>query len=485
VAAVGRGAGLRGGNRRGLAAGSPDHRKLGQVLTPRAKSRLGLLAILPTLLSLAAPLAAQGNGLPTDAAPSVSAPAAEPAVGILRARLGSILERAAADGGRRAVLVVSLDRGDTLFSRSADVPLAPASNLKLYSTAAALTYLGADYRWATYLLAGGEVRDGVLLGDLVLYGTGDPTLSPRMTEGASRIFRALADTLRAMGVREVRGDVVGDGSYFGAQGRGEGWNPTDLPLWYAAPSGALNADENVARPKGRPIADPALHAATRLRAALAEEGIAVSGRVRERTDGPTSPEAFSRDSATVSGRIVAIHESPTLAEVAAVTNHLSHNLFADAMLRSAARAGRGDGGFGAGQAAIRRMLVDAQADADTSRVHVLDGSGLSHLDRVTARTTVALLAWMARGPLAEVYAASLPGAAEPRGLKRMYGTAAAGKLRAKTGTIHRVSSLSGYVTTADGERLAFSIIANDVPDVHRAKRFEDEIGAALAEFSRN
>jgi D-alanyl-D-alanine carboxypeptidase/D-alanyl-D-alanine-endopeptidase (penicillin-binding protein 4) len=407
-----------------------------------------------------------------------------PAVGLLRARLAGILDRASADGGRRAVLVVSLDRSDTLFSQGADVPLAPASNLKLYSTAAALTYLGAGYRWSTYLLATGVIRDGVLHGDVVLYGTGDPTLSPRMTEGAPAVFRAMADTLRAMGVREVRGDVVGDGSYFGEEGRGEGWNPTDLPLWYAAPTGALNADENVARPKGNPIADPALHAAARLRAALAEEGIAVTGGVKERIGGTSSPEAFSRDSTGTFGRLVAVHQSPTIGEVAAVTNHLSHNLFADAMLRSAGRSAEGSGGFAAGQAAIRRMLATADEHADTARVHVLDGSGLSRLDRVTARTTVALLAWMAQGPLAEVYAASLPGAAEPRGLKRMIGTAAAGKLRAKTGTIFHVSSLSGYVTTRDGERLAFSIIANDVPDVHRAKRFEDQIGEALAEFSR-
>ncbi|HET6764752.1 MAG TPA: D-alanyl-D-alanine carboxypeptidase/D-alanyl-D-alanine-endopeptidase [Longimicrobiaceae bacterium] len=402
---------------------------------------------------------------------------------VLRDRLQAVLDRASADGGRRALLVVSLDRGDTLFSHGADVSLAPASNLKLYSTAAALSYLGADFRWSTYLVAEGPVTDGVLAGDMVLYGTGDPTLSVRMASSARQVFRAMADSLHAAGVREVRGDVVGDGSYFGGEGIGDGWNPNDLRSWYAAPTGALNADENVVRPKGRPVGDPALHAAELLRSALAAEGIAVHGTVRTRFRGAPSPEVFSRDPAAAA-RIVAIHRSPALGDVAAVTNHLSHNLFADAMLRTAARKSQGDGSFAAGQGAVRRMLARADADADTARLHLLDGSGLSRLDRVSARSTVALLAWMARGPLAEVYAASLPAAGDPRGLKRMAGTAADGRLRAKTGTIHGVSSLSGYVTTVAGERLAFSIIANGVPDVHRAKRYEDEIGAALASFTR-
>jgi D-alanyl-D-alanine carboxypeptidase/D-alanyl-D-alanine-endopeptidase (penicillin-binding protein 4) len=397
-----------------------------------------------------------------------------PAVFALRADLVSVLARAAEDGGRRAVLVVSLDRGDTLFSQRADEPLAPASNLKLYTTAAALSYLGPDFRWSTYLVARGEVRGGVLMGDVALYGTGDPTLSHRMTEGAARVLGALADTLRMLGVRRVQGDVVGDGSYFGGQGTGEGWNPDDLRAWYAAPTGALNADENVTGARGRPIGDPALHAAALLREALESRGISVAGRVRTRFDAAPSPGA--------AGRIVAVHLSPTLAQVAGVTNHVSHNLFADAMMRSVGRTAGGDGSFAAGAGAVRRML--GQAGADTAVVRMYDGSGLSHMDRVTARSTVALLSWMARGPLAEVYAESLPGAAEPGGLKRMYGGPAAGKLRAKTGTIHGVSSLSGYVTAADGERLAFSIIANGVPDVHRAKRVEDEIGERLAEFRR-
>jgi serine-type D-Ala-D-Ala carboxypeptidase/endopeptidase (penicillin-binding protein 4) len=447
---------------------------LGQGLRRAIRAAAAPLTLL-LAGTLAPAAAAQALGTPPELSRDALAPAPEAAgVRALRSDLASVLARANADGGRRALLVVSLDRGDTLFSQRADEPLAPASNLKLYTTAAALSYLGPDFRWATYLVARGTVGDGVLHGDVVLYGTGDPTLSRRMTEGAAQILGALADSLRMLGVRRVDGDVVGDGGYFGGEGRGEGWNPDDLRAWYAAPTGALNADENVVGGRGRPIEDPALHAATLLRDALESRGISVGGRVRTRFGAASSPGT--------EGRIVAVHLSPPLSQVASVTNHVSHNLFADAMMRTVGRAAGGDGAFSAGATAVRRLL--AGAGADTAAVRIYDGSGLSRWDRVTARSTVALLAWMARGDLAEVYAASLPGAAEPGGLKRMYDSPAAGKLRAKTGTIHGVSSLSGYVTSADGERLAFSIIANDVPDVHRAKRVEDEIGERLASFRR-
>src|SRR5690606_26344585 len=123
--------------------------------------------------------------------------------------------------------------------------LVPASNLKLYSTAAALYFLGPDFRYSTYLLGDGDLRDGVLTGDLILYGTGDPAISGRMLESTTATFDALADSLAALGVREVRGDVVGDGSYFDDAWIGEGWDEDDRMRWYAAPVGALSFAENM------------------------------------------------------------------------------------------------------------------------------------------------------------------------------------------------------------------------------------------------
>ncbi|HEX5725612.1 MAG TPA: D-alanyl-D-alanine carboxypeptidase, partial [Longimicrobiaceae bacterium] len=204
----------------------------------------------PALLALAAAVL---SGL---------APAPLPAQAAALARdLDALTAPLRAAGARYGVLVVSLDRGDTLFSLDADAPLAPASNLKLFSTAAALRYLGEEFRWSTYLIAAGEVRDGVLEGDLVLYGTGDPTLAGAHLPGTTGALDALADSLRARGVREVRGAVVGDGSFFDARLQGYGWTAEDLGRRYGAPVSALNAGENLVRPGGRPVADPARSAA--------------------------------------------------------------------------------------------------------------------------------------------------------------------------------------------------------------------------------
>jgi serine-type D-Ala-D-Ala carboxypeptidase/endopeptidase (penicillin-binding protein 4) len=117
-------------------------------------------------------------------------------------------------------------------------------------------------------------------------------------------------------------------------------------------------------------------------------------------------------------------------------------------------------------------------------IEVYDGSGLSVLNRSSARGLIGLLAVMADSPMWEYYWETLPEAGTSVGLRRMRQTAAQGNLRAKTGTIDRVSALSGYVRAANGERLAFAIISNNVPSTWMAKRVEDAIGARLAEFER-
>lgn len=464
----------------------------------------------------------------------------------LARELHGILHEPGWEGARHGVLVVSLDRGDTLFSLNPDLPLAPASNLKLYSTAAALYYLGPDFRYSTYLLADGPVEDGVLRGDLLLYGTGDPAMSGRLLPGSTSALRALADTLASRGVREVTGDLVGDGSYFDNQWIGAGWKEADRMSWYAAPIGALGVAENlvtlrvtpgaVGGParmstspgtrelavvnrvrtvagsgasvqfthgeqtvvltgrigrghagvvRGIPVTDPANYAAAVLRDLLADRGIQVRGRVREVED-PTGSRVGLAGSAAGGAeppRVLAVHLSPPLTELITVTNHVSHNLFADALLKTVGRVALGEGTFAGGARAVQYFL-ECETGADTARFRVVDGSGLSRFNRTTARITIQLLDYMARSGTEKAYRLSLPEAADPRGLRRMQGTAAAGNLRAKSGTIQHVSSLSGYVRAADGERLAFSIIANDVPSPARAKRMEDAIGARLASFRR-
>ncbi len=431
-----------------------------------------------TLRRLLPALAALACAAPARAQTAGGEP--HPAVRALRADLREALS----GPGRRAALVVSLDRGDTLHAVRAGGSLAPASTLKLFSTAAALWHLGPDFRFSTYLLADGETRGETLEGDLILHGTGDPTLSGRMTAGAEAVFAALADSLRARGVRVVAGDLVADASYFDARFRGEGWTASDLRASYGAPVAALLVSEGVSG--GRPVADPVRTAADLFRAVLARRGIAVRGRTRTVVERAESRVAFHGGGRTEGAppRLVAIHLSPTVAEIARVTNHLSHNLFADALAKAAGRAATGEGSFAGGERATFAMLRTLTGEMPAG-LRMEDGSGLSRLNRATAGLTVGLLEGVDRSPISAAFRASLPAAGDPRGLRRMRGTPAAWNLRAKTGTIRGVSALAGYVAAADGERLAFSFIGNEVgATTAPTKRGEDAAGVVLSRFRR-
>lgn len=408
------------------------------------------------------------------------------AVATLRSDLGRVVSESA---GRYGLLVVSLDRGDTLVSLAPDLPLAPASNLKLFTTAAALHFLGPEFRFATYLVADGTVRDdGVLAGDLLLYGTGDPAISDRLLPSAASVWDALADSLFSAGIRRITGALIADASHWDDQRIAVGWLERDLSQSYAPRSSALGQGEGLRG--GRPVSDPARFAAEGMREALRRRGIGVGGTEVVRS-AQASRVSFGSvgpglQSAVGELRIIATHLSPPLGELVRVTNQVSHNGFADALLKALGRTVGGEGSFAAGAVVVKRFLHH-EAGIDTAGVRIEDGSGLSRLNRVPARAAVALLARMATHRHRDRWWASLPEAGRARsggGLPRMWGTAAARNLRAKTGTVGGVSALSGYVRAANGECLAFSILSNGVPSTGAAKAREDRIGARLAAFWR-
>ena len=160
--------------------------------------------------------------LPDTVPPARAAPS--PAVEALASDLERIIQSPGWRDDVWSVQVVSVDRGDTLFAHAPDQPLAPASNMKLYTSIAALYYLGPEFRFSTYLLTRGPIANGVLDGDIIVYGTGDPTLSGRLLESNTQVFEAFADSIVASGIREVRGVVLGDGSYFTGTGSGAAYD---------------------------------------------------------------------------------------------------------------------------------------------------------------------------------------------------------------------------------------------------------------------
>jgi D-alanyl-D-alanine carboxypeptidase/D-alanyl-D-alanine-endopeptidase (penicillin-binding protein 4) len=469
----------------------------------------------------------------------------------LRAELERLIQGAGWPNDRWSVLVVSLDRGDTIYSHSPDLMLAPASNVKLFTSAAALYYLGPHFRFNTFLLADGAVRDSVLEGNLVVYGTGDPTIAGRFGRSTS-VWEAFADSLLSQGIRQVTGDVVGDASYFRGPGTGQGWQDSYIDAAYAAPASALTYAENIAtlriRPAAQagwrpevtlvpggdgigivnqantvaqgattirvfrssyggplmvhgqipqrspgvlravPVSDPARYAAAVFREVLQSRGITVLGEVRsverEEDSAVTARSVFAPafDRRTPV-RVLAIHNSPPLQQILEVVNKRSHNLLSEQVLRAMGRVAVGEGSVEGGIKAVRHML-EREGGGESLELELFDGSGLSSLNRASARTFIQLLSLMHHSPMWESFWATLPETGARDGLRRMGRTAADGKLRAKTGTINNVSALSGYVQAANGERLAFSIVSNNVPSTWRAKRIEDAMGVRLASFTR-
>jgi D-alanyl-D-alanine carboxypeptidase/D-alanyl-D-alanine-endopeptidase (penicillin-binding protein 4) len=446
------------------------------------------------------------------------------------------------------VAVRSLDTDESLFELNPDVALAPASNLKLLTSAAALHVLGPEYRFRTYLLTAGRVEDGVVHGDLVLYGTGDPGISGRFYRRKDEVFQRLIDQLEEAGIHTIRGDVVADASFFPGPLRHQGWETRDLNEHFTAGVSSVSYNENVvsfrivAGPPGAPpqvqtipspsglevvniaetvlrpsrprlailredplepvrvegrmvagtrdvwrqmtVAVPARFAGEVLHDALVKRGLTVRGETRivelpyESVVGRVSAPTRGRRGA----RILARHVSRPLGDYLAVINKESNNLFAELVFRATGRAAEGSAHPRASARAVMRTLHDV--GVDTVGLSLLDGSGLSAGNRVSAQALVQTIAGMEGGPLWPEYWASLPQAGTRGELGRMYRTAAAGNLRAKTGTIEGVSALSGLVRTRDGERLAFSLIVNDAASQTRAKRVENVIGAQLASFER-
>jgi D-alanyl-D-alanine carboxypeptidase/D-alanyl-D-alanine-endopeptidase (penicillin-binding protein 4) len=172
-------------------------------------------------------------------------PGGESELDRLESELASLLHTYRWRTAEWSVLVVSLDRGDTIFAMDPDVPRAPASNMKLLTTAAALRELGPEYRFRTFLVTDGSIEDGVLRGDLVVFGSGDPGISDRFYPSTTAVFEELADQLLERGIHAVDGDLVGDASLLPGPLRPPGWDAHDLNDHFAPGISALSFNENV------------------------------------------------------------------------------------------------------------------------------------------------------------------------------------------------------------------------------------------------
>lgn len=461
----------------------------------------------------------------------------------LRREMDRILAEAGMDNALWGVAVYDLTHAREVYGRNERLNHVPASNTKLYATAAALHLLGPAFRYRTDLFAAGPVEDGVLRGPLVVRGSGDPVLGPRFSGDPTLVFRQWADSLRAAGIRVIDGDIIGDDDVFDDQSLGYGWSWDDEPFWYSAEISGLTYHDNTVDfiARGRSAGAPAEvswePASTSYMQVLNATLTTESGRVNEswtrgRSDnrlriGSTVPvgeadfESVSvsnptayfvhvlRETLLASGIAVlgiprdidelsirpryddpglvrvARHESEALSDIVLVLNKRSHNLYAEQVLRTiGARSGPGSSADRSWRA-VRPMM--AEAGIDTLSIQLVDGSGLSRQNLVSALATVALLRFMWGHPdpsTRDAFLFSLPvGGIDGTLASRFPDGKARGNVRAKTGTVSNASALSGYVRSSGGSMFAFSIMANHftVP-TSRVREVQDRLVEAIAQY---
>jgi D-alanyl-D-alanine carboxypeptidase/D-alanyl-D-alanine-endopeptidase (penicillin-binding protein 4) len=461
-------------------------------------------------------------------------PRHSPAPSGLGAEIGAVFEDTAFSRAHWGVVVKSLQSGATLYERNGEKFFMPASNMKLVTGAAVLEALGPDYRYRTEISAAGPIRDGVLRGDLVVRGGGDPTISARFADGDPRaVFRAWADSLRAHGVRRISGAIVGIDSTFVDAPLGRGWAWDDLDAYYAAEAPGLQLNEGAVQVAVFPGSRPGLpgfvtldppngyvrvlnHTTTvpagtppriRFEREAAGPGIEVSGEIPADTsvtrdiavretprffvtvlrevlreagisvDGPSVLIGDREEEGGIAGRPLPLftHTSPPLREILPAMMKPSQNQIAEMLLKTLGRELRGRGSAEGGIAVVDSLF--GTWGLQPGELMMADGSGLSRYNYLTPDLLIGLLERMIRSPNAEVWLASLPIAGVDGTLRnRLRDTPAEGHVRAKTGTISNTRALSGYVTTSGGERLVFSMIVNNSPHSSRdADRLVDTV----------
>ncbi|CAN5279133.1 D-alanyl-D-alanine carboxypeptidase/D-alanyl-D-alanine-endopeptidase [soil metagenome] len=420
--------------------------------------------------------------LGTVPAPVSVAPPEDPLVQSLALRLQQAL-LAAGDVGQSGVSVMDAT-GRVVFDAGGTTPLIPASTAKLVTAAAVLTAFGPDHTFTT-TVAATTTPDGagVIAGDLVLIGGGDPTLVSA-TYVEQRIdpdrpqtrIEGLADQLVASGVSAVEGGVIGDPGFLQGGVLADGWPQRYLDTLDATPIAGLTIDQGLAftleggRLRARAADDPAAEAAAALTAALISRGVTVGQ--------PSTVVEGARPGVAVE---LARVQSPPLMSLLTRMVQRSDNHLADTMFRAVGRRVEGVGSFTDGAEMVRRVLVDLQLDWTTTTLQ--DGSGLSRSSAIPPALLTTLNYRMTNSSVGAAWQDLMAVSGVSGTLSsRLTGSIAELRLRGKTGSLQDVRALTGAVVGPDGQPLYFTVSSNalDGPQVANARRLQDLVVLALA-----
>lgn len=428
--------------------------------------------------------------------------------------MDSILADTTLTGTSYSFCFADAETGEILFSHDADRNLASASVMKLYPTSVALSLLGPCYRYTTTIYLAGDLnsRKGILDGDIIIAGGGDPALgSAYFSEHYGDLVQNWVQALRDAGIRRVRGRVAAAKSIYDFSPAPDGWAWGDLGYSYGAGVYDININDNKFNiyVSGKAEGEPAVidsvdtygrgisissglissgrnnrsdfwiapYATTgtltgtvpadstiSFRASISDPPMALVRRLDEamRDAGIDIRDDPSTDRADLTGRnliTLAVINSPTLEEIVRVTNHESVNMYAEAIRKHLGYEILGKGTFSAGSAVIRQFLDSIGCEPDEAVM--LDGSGLSSNNNISSRMTVRLLVHMNNSNCAGAFVSSLPEGALSGTMKNYFRDELfRGRVVAKTGTITSAKSFAGYFTTNSGRRIAFTTFAN-------------------------
>jgi D-alanyl-D-alanine carboxypeptidase/D-alanyl-D-alanine-endopeptidase (penicillin-binding protein 4) len=436
-------------------------------------------------------------------------------------------------GATCGVKIYSLDDKETVYELNAGTLFSVASNMKIATTAAALARLGAEHRLTAKLYRRGDIESGVLKGDLVIVGLGDPNISGRFHGGDTEaVLDSWAHVLKSIGVDRVQGSIIADATAYGSEQIPPGWPQNQLEKWYCAPVSALSINDNcfdvtfgpgpasgkpavvTLRPRAGVVnftnecitttnrkKQPILmrQAGTNNVTAKGHYWSGVKPRVYHRTvhNPPlvfisALKEALKRQGIGVTGalkvaskpvdtkKLIPVVEHSTLLSTAiAVTNKRSQNMHAELLLRELGRqAGKGtrEGGIKAIVAFFEKIGIPKK------QVSPADGCGLDRKTKLSPGAIVSLLAHMQSRSDFKIFMESLAVSGLDGTMKnRLNSAKRAGRVHAKTGYISGVSSLSGYAVSASGKLYAFSVIFNNAAKVSNTymKAAQDEIVSAI------
>ncbi|OYD09887.1 D-alanyl-D-alanine carboxypeptidase/D-alanyl-D-alanine endopeptidase [Paludifilum halophilum] len=451
-------------------------------------------------------------------------------------KLDPILNDPAFRGILHGMVVRSAETGEALYERNPYARMTPASNTKLFTSSTALNALGPDYRFETDIYLTGPVHGGVLMGDVVIEGHGDPTLA---TEGSLQVqegptIEKIAKDLKQHGIRKIRGDIRVDASDFSDAVYGEGWAWDNESDYYQPQITALSVNRGTVRfdyLPGEKVGDPIRLSLTpktdyvqvidevvtgpagskntvKIRRDRGTNTIRLTGSLPldfkgdytrvpvedpHRYTGTVLKEALEKEGVRwISGEVregrappgkeaFRTYRSEPLSEAVRYLNKVSDNFYAEMILKTVGVEIGDKGTAERGLAEVNRYMRRIGLPGP---YRMRDGSGLTRYNQFSPDQLAFLLAEQRDESHFKAFYESLPIAGVDGALRyRMKDSAAEGNLRGKTGSLTHVSSLSGYVRNRDGELLVYSIVMNGYTK-ESERALQNRIGIALAEFSR-